>query len=93
MAKDKSKKGRKIGRNKKHQAPAYRTQMRFERNRKRRWRRVLRDQPTNLQLRDRYAQEHGEYVPDPPSARAERKRRHKNRKMREAMLKAGTATE
>ena len=72
MAKDKSKSGRKIGRNKKHQAGAYKSGMRLERNRKRRWRRVLRAQPGNKQLVSRYETEIGP-CDVRPSARAERK--------------------
>lgn len=82
MAKDKSKSGRKIGRNKKHQAPAYKAEMRYERNRKRRWRRVLREQPKNLQLRARYEAEIGPYQGEPSSKAARKLRAPRIRRVR-----------
>lgn len=69
----KEKKGRKIGRNKtRGQAKAYQNGMRLERNRKRRWRRTIRNQPKNQQLIDRYEAEIGP-APNEVSARALRK--------------------
>lgn len=79
MAKDKSKSGRKIGRNKKYQAAAYRSGARLEINRKKRWRRVLRTQPLNQQLRRRYEAEHGPYQGE-PSPRALRQPAVKRRR-------------
>lgn len=65
MAKDKSKSGRKIGRNKKYQAAAYKSGMRKEINRKKRWRTTLRYQPRNLRLKERYEKVIGPYQGEP----------------------------
>jgi hypothetical protein len=52
-------KGRKIGRNRKHQATVYSAQMRDERNRKRRMRRHLRSHPQDSKGADAYVKEFG----------------------------------
>src|SRR5687768_13970169 len=52
-------KGRKIGRNRKHQAQAYAAQMRDERNRKRKMRRHLRDHPQDAKGADAYVKQFG----------------------------------
>lgn len=72
----KEKKGRKIGRNKKHQSTVYRAQMRKERNRKRRWVRTLKRQPANEQLYRRFETEFGT---PPVDLVAKRRKRRKEK--------------
>jgi hypothetical protein len=52
-------KGRKIGRNRKHQATVYAAQMRDERNRKRRMRRHLRRNPQDTRGAEDYVKQFG----------------------------------
>lgn len=57
-------KGRKIGRNKKHQATIYKQAMRLERNKKRKMRRHLQDHPDDVQGYKRYAEINGKPAAD-----------------------------
>lgn len=55
-------KGRKIGRNKKHQATLYKSGDRWEKNRKRAMRRHLRDNPNDEAVRAEFEKRYGSAV-------------------------------
>jgi hypothetical protein len=65
-------KGRKIGRNKKHQAALYKSGDRWEKNRKRAMRRHVRDNPLDADAAAQYEKRYGKVQPLGLSARGKK---------------------